>query len=472
MKWKLRTQLTLGFICIVLLTVAFIFMRTNRCIGRQYEAHLQQQQEEYADTIALGLSQQYSPLTSSWNVEFIHGYGMAALSQGYIVKVYDLNGQTVWDAQNHDMTQCRKLMEAMAERMQKVHSQEEGGYMEAHYNLMSDGVKVGTASVGYYGPYSMSEGDFRFLDALNKMLVSMALIAVLAAGTAGYLLARHITNPIIRVTETTREIAAGNYETRVQGKASSRELAELTAAVNDLAGTLGDQEMLRRRLVTDVAHEMRTPIANVSTHLELMAEGIWEPTRERLNACCQELSRIAGLLGDLSRLQQMESEQLVLHREPVEFKALLEDIQELFAGALQEKHIDCRLEGGPLTAEADRDRISQVLQNLMSNAVKYTPEGGSIRWTLAREEDSARISITDSGIGIDKKDLPYLFERFYRADPSRHRKTGGTGVGLTIAQAIVRAHGGRITVESTPGKGSTFTVTIPLAVPGAKNIRN
>ena len=165
MKWKLRTQLTLGFICIVLLTVAFIFMRTNRCIGRQYEAHLQQQQEEYADTIALGLSQQYSPLTSSWNVEFIHGYGMAALSQGYIVKVYDLNGQTVWDAQNHDMTQCRKLMEAMAERMQKVHSQEEGGYMEAHYNLMSDGVKVGTASVGYYGPYSMSEGDFRFLDA-------------------------------------------------------------------------------------------------------------------------------------------------------------------------------------------------------------------------------------------------------------------------------------------------------------------
>ena len=109
-------------------------------------------------------------------MEFIHGYGMAALSQGYIVKVYDLNGQTVWDAQNHDMTQCRKLMEAMAERMQKVHSQEEGGYMEAHYNLMSDGVKVGTASVGYYGPYSMSEGDFRFLDALNKMLVSMALI--------------------------------------------------------------------------------------------------------------------------------------------------------------------------------------------------------------------------------------------------------------------------------------------------------
>ena len=108
----------------------------------------------------------------------------------------------------------------------------------------------------------------------------------------------------------------------------------------------------------------------------------------------------------------------------------------------------------------------------MSNAVKYTPEGGSIRWTLAREEDSARISITDSGIGIDKKDLPYLFERFYRADPSRHRKTGGTGVGLTIAQAIVRAHGGRITVESTPGKGSTFTVTIPLVVPGAKNIRN
>ncbi len=465
-QWKLRTQLSAGFLLIALATVAAVSLLANLLIARQFSAYVSAQQKSFADRIAAGLSYPYDAASGRWNAEYIHGVGMYAMADGYFIRVYGADGALVWDAESHDMAACSAIRTEMQAEMARLGRTGEGGFLTAEYPLAQDGQAVGRAEISYYSPYYYNENAFRFVDALNRILLWVGLAALAGAAVAGWFFARRIGRPVSCTAEAARQISAGNYAVRVGAAGPAWELAELSAAVDQMAAILEQQERLRRRLTTDVAHELRTPLATVSAHLEAMEEGVWEPTPERLGGCREEIVRLTGLVSDLQRLSQTEAESLRLEKEPVALAALARSVCGGFAAQLREAGLACRVEGQAATVQADPGRLRQVMTNLVSNAVKYSEPGGEVVVRVGETADTAFFSVTDTGIGIPPEDQTWIFERFYRTDASRSRKTGGTGVGLTISRAIVRAHGGEIAVRSEPGRGSCFTVTLPRETKG------
>ena len=290
-------------------------------------------------------------------------------------------------------------------------------------------------------------------------LAVVGIISIVFAAIAGIILAGKISVPVKAATRAAKDIAQGNYNNRINTDICTMELSEL--AVNHMAESLDNQEMLRRRLTSDVAHELRTPVANVSSNIEAIIEGALEPTNERLSSCYNELERITGIITELEKLRQIEGENMILHIGHVDIYELAKEVKLIFENEMSKKNIRCDIIGEHIDVCVDKDKMSQVLNNLISNAVKYTDNYGNIQITVIQENENVVITVKDNGCGIDDNDIPYIFERFYRTDKSRNRSTGGAVIGLTITRAIVQLHGGTIHVESKRGVGSLFKVTIP-----------
>lgn len=456
MKRSLSAQFSIGFALIIIVTVALISMVSNVLITREFESYMEKQQEEYSQELADGISLQYG--AGSWNIDYIHGMGMYALNDGYIIKVVDADGETVWDAENHDMEQCHQIMMDIEERMQALNGKN-GQFVTHEYALESSGNLVGYAQIKYYTPYYYNENAFGFVDALNLILLFMGLIAVVGAICVAFLFSRSIAKPIVQVTKIADEIAQGNYSVRAENDTGVRELKELSGSINRMAEKIDRQENIRRQLTSDVAHELRTPIANISAQLEVILEGVFEPSEERLQGIYDEISRLSLLVSDLEKLQQIEGTSLDKSR--FDLLETAENIASIFDAETAKKSIVCTVSGEHTVISADKPKIQQVLTNLISNAIKYSYEGGAVEIAVKDGGGCAVVSVKDNGIGIPEKDKELIFERFYRTDKSRNRKTGGAGIGLTIVAAIVNAHGGKIQVESEEGNGSVFTVTLP-----------
>lgn len=292
-------------------------------------------------------------------------------------------------------------------------------------------------------------------------LAVVGIISIVFAAIAGIILAGKISVPVKAATRAAKDIARGNYNNRINTDICTMELSELGNAVNHMAESLDNQEMLRRRLTSDVAHELRTPVANVSSNIEAIIEGVLEPTNERLSSCYNELERITGIITELEKLRQIEGENMILHIGHVDIYELAKEVKLIFENEMSKKNIRCDIIGEHIDVCVDKDKMSQVLNNLISNAVKYTDNYGNIQITVIQENENVVITVEDNGCGIDDNDIQYIFERFYRIDKSRNRSTGGAGIGLTITRAIVQLHGGTIHVESKKGVGSLFKVTIP-----------
>jgi signal transduction histidine kinase len=295
---------------------------------------------------------------------------------------------------------------------------------------------------------------------------AVAAFSVIFSVAMSFILARRISLPIVKTVAVTEQIAAGNYDIRFESTTKTTELCDLVEAVNHLADTLSQQEALRKRLTADVAHELRTPLTTLGTHLEAMTEGVWEPTPERLTGCHEEILRLGKMVSDLERLERVEADNLQLDKTETDLLALARSITDNFAGELSKKNLQLDMKGEAAVVPIDKDRITGVIGNLVSNAVKYTPEGGRIAVTVENAPDAGILSVEDTGIGISENDLPHIFERFYRADKSRTRSsgcgsTGGAGIGLAIAKSVTTAHGGEITVQSDPGRGSRFVIRLP-----------
>jgi signal transduction histidine kinase len=223
---------------------------------------------------------------------------------------------------------------------------------------------------------------------------------------------------------------------------------------------LEKQEALRRRLTADVAHELRTPLTSISTHIEAMLSGIFEPTPERLRGCYDETVRLGKLVSDLEMLAKSESD-MRPEKTEVNLLELARETALTWQAEAEKKHITLAVEGGDATVRADKNRMVQVVTNLLSNAIKYTPENGRVKISISDSGKYGVMTVLDNGIGIPAEDLPYIFERFYRVDKSRTRASGSSGIGLAIVKSIVTAHGGKIKVHSEAGNGSEFIVELP-----------
>lgn len=462
MKQKISTQLAAGFAFIVLITVAVISITANGLISHQFEQYVAQQRKMSSEQLAQSLSFQYHAEDGTWNVDYIHGLGMYALKDGYLIRLSDAEGQVIWDAENHDMTLCHQIMQDIRTQMSQRRPDLDGNFTTYRYDLKQNDEVIGYLDVSYYSPYYLNESDFRFLDSLNRILLVVGICAAAAAAAAGVVLAKSLSVPLLKVTEITRKISDGDYGARLENEnGQTQEIAALSGAVNHMAERLERQETLRRRLTSDVAHELRTPVANVSLNLEMMLDEVWEPTKDRLQSCYEELGRISGIISDLEKLRQMEAENMNLELEPVNLLELAQAVETAFEPDLKKKKLTCEVSGEAAAVMGDQRRLHQVIFNLVSNAVKYSTEGGSIQIRVKQEKHKAVLIVEDQGIGMAEEELPLIFERFYRTDLSRSRKTGGAGIGLAIVKAIVQAHQGTVTVTSKVGCGSRFTVTLP-----------
>lgn len=461
MKFSLKAKLSMSIVLVVLLTVALISILSNYLIQNQFKGYISSQQKKAAEQIVESIGVQYDTTTGTWNTDFIHTIGMYALYDGYIVKVSDQAGNTVWDAETCDMNLCTEVMDDISHRMMMEYPTMNGEFTTKVFPAVNRGEEIGSVTISYFGPFFLSEEDFLFLDALNKILLGIGAFSLFIAVITGIFLARHLSRPILKTVEATQNIANGKYSTRIQEKTGTIEVDQLVSSINHLAGSLEKQEVLRKKMTADVAHELRTPLTTLQTHLEAMLEGVWDPTRERLLSCYDEMNRLGNLVSDLENLARVESGNLNLQKTEIDLLKLTEKALGNFEKELNDRNLNVTVEGSCSAVSADSDRISQVFINLISNAVKYTPDGGEIRIILSDRSDDVIANIRDNGIGIPEEELPYIFERFYRADKSRNRDTGGSGIGLAIVRSIVEAHGGTVEADSRLNQGSNFMITLP-----------
>ncbi|MBU4541599.1 MAG: cell wall metabolism sensor histidine kinase WalK [Firmicutes bacterium] len=461
MKHSLRTKFSLTFALVLLLTIGLISLLSNFFIEKQFTNYLAVQQDKRTLEIADNLSQQYDSVAKTWDADFVHTIGMYALNDGYLISVMDAEGQIIWDAQTCDMSLCEQVTDEINQRMTMLHPDREGEFTEKSLSLIKNNEIIGTVQISYYGPYFLNEDDFQFLKSLNTILIGIGLFSLFFSFILGTFLAKRLSSPILKTINVAKEISDGDYAVRIKESSKTRELDELIVAINLLADSLGKQEALRKQLTADVAHELRTPLTSVGTHIEAMIEGVWEPTTERLQSCYDEILRIGKIIQDLESLAKVESENVKLQKSKINIIEAIEKALNSLAAEIKKKNLDVVTTGMGSDVEADLNRITQVLINLISNAVKYTPEGGMIEVNLSESDADLKIQVKDNGVGIGEEDLPFIFERFYRADKSRNRMTGGTGIGLAIVKSIVGAHGGTVDVESRLNEGSCFTITLP-----------
>lgn len=328
--------------------------------------------------------------------------------------------------------------------------------------IFSRGVPVGSMYIDpVTGP---SEADTAFLTAVNRSVLIGALIAGLAAVLVTLALSARILRPVERLTVAAQRMEKGDLAVRVPVD-SEDEIGQLAHAFNVMAGSLAYQEQLRRNMVGDVAHELRTPLTNLRGYLEAARDGLVTPDGALVDNLYEETMLLNRLVIDLQDLAQAEAGQLTLVRQPAALQGIVEQAVSILRPQTDAKGITLTVELPAALAlvEVDRTRVGQVLRNLLNNAAAHTPRGGEIVVSAASASQEVAVSVRDTGTGIAPEHLPYVFDRFYRADKSRARQTGGAGLGLAIVKQLVVAHGGSIRVESVPGQGSTFTFTLPIA---------
>ena len=302
-----------------------------------------------------------------------------------------------------------------------------------------------------------------FQNAWNRSAILSVIAGAGAAGGVSYISSKRITQPVKQMKSITQKFAAGDLTQRVP-ESDIPELNQLSSSFNSMASSIGDVEQRRRELISDLTHELRTPLTVVRGYLEELADGRIDGTPELYLRLIKETRRLERLIHDLQELSKAEAGYLSIAPQPINLYPLLTSLVERFADQLLEEgpslELDCP-QDLPLVS-CDRDRTEQILVNLLGNAIRYT-ETGSIVVQAAKVNRWVWISVIDTGVGIAETDLPFVFERFWRADPSRSSHSGGTGIGLAIARRLVELQHGRIEVESELGKGSTFRFCLPVA---------
>jgi two-component system sensor histidine kinase BaeS len=310
---------------------------------------------------------------------------------------------------------------------------------------------------------NIDQAQLEFINNLGQTLWIAGLLGVAVALLMGGLFTWQIISPLSKVTAAARRIARGdlNQKVDVHGPA---ELTELGESFNIMAGNLKHDRALRQNMVADIAHELRTPLSILQANIEAMQDGVLETNTENLTSLHQETLLLSRLIEDLRTLSLAESGQLKYHFNTLDLNKLASRLIEAMQTQYGSKNIHLTLDSPeelPLI-QADPDRLEQVVRNLLNNAFHYTPEGGNVTVKLVSDNDGITASVKDNGAGIPPESLPHIFERFYRVDQSRNRRTGGSGLGLAIVKQLVEAHGGRVWVTSQVGQGSTFYFRLPL----------
>ena len=337
--------------------------------------------------------------------------------------------------------------------------------LEGAFNrYLSGGATTGMGPGSGIGRQMMlGHAERTFLSAVDSGIAVSALVAVALAALSAWLLARYLVRPLRNLTAASRALAGGDLAHRVEEEGPA-EVAGLASAFNDMAGSLATSEELRQRMVSDVAHELRNPIAALRAQIEGIADGVLPADERRVASLVEDVGTLSRLVDDLQELSVAEAGRL-------RYEPALFDLGALVAGEVARAGavaapgvvVEIDPQSDPVQVTGDEFRIAQVVRNLLSNAVRHTL-AGSVTAEVAQVDGSrVRVTVRDTGVGIAEEDLSRIWERFYRVDTARAQETGGTGLGLAISRRIIADHGGLVFARSVPGQGSEIGFELPLA---------
>ncbi len=337
--------------------------------------------------------------------------------------------------------------------------------------LKLDGRPIGTLINLRPAELALDAQGEAFLRQVRTSLIWAGALAALLSLALGVLVSRLLTAPLARLTRAAQAIAGGDLGQRVVVEGND-EIGALSRAFNEMSASLAAAETARKNMLADISHELRTPLTVIQGDLQAILDGVYPLEMAQIAGLYDETRLLTRLVEDLHDLALADAGQLRLERQPVDLAALAGAAVAQFGPVAESAGVKLELiaEAAP-TITGDADRLAQVLRNLLSNALRHTPAGGQVTVRVARAGDEARIEVADTGTGIAAEDLPHVFDRFYRGSQEGGRRGKGAGLGLAIAQKLVAAHGGEITVASTPGQGTTFTVTLPMVGEALAQVR-
>jgi signal transduction histidine kinase len=451
---SLQFRLLVAFLLVILVAIGTVSVFVLQNTGSELEQFDIRAEQNQADRTGFLLSQYYYINNSSWDgvQTIVEQIGTA---EGQHIVVTDTSGIIVANS--------------------------EGNSLGKKFNTTAPGTPLFLPSTPFMGGRPPSSQDSigtlyinpenirpalskGLAETINRFLLWGGLLAIAIALILTLVLSRRISAPIRVLTSTARKLGKGDFSQRVPSKGKG-EIAELSQAFNSMADDIERNEKLRQNLVADTAHELRTPLSNLRGYLEAIKDDVIKPDATTINSLYEEATLLTRLVDDLQELALAEASELKLVLQADDISEVIKQAVVSSQSQSNDKGISLNMELPdklPL-CEIDSQRIAQVLHNLISNAITHTPRDGTITVSAKEAGQYAEVAVADTGEGIPADELENIFERFYRVDRSRSRRTGGSGLGLTIAKRLVEAHGGKINVQSEPGKGSRFTFTVPIS---------
>ena len=444
-------RLAVAFALVALLAVGVLGAVTWIETRDQVSVLVKARNDATARDVAAALGDAYSA-AGSWQKADVHSARMLAATSGATLEVRDASGATVTGTGGFGpgfggMMGMAGLGAAQTGRL--------GSAREVP--VLAGGRRVGTAVLRF--PLATPAAEQQVRSALGRTVLWGGVLAAALAAVIGLFVARRIALPLRGLTRAARSVAAGDRAARAGGAGEPAELGELARAFDRMAETIEREDALRRAFASDVAHELRTPLAIAQGELEELVDGIQEPTPERLRSLHEEMLRLARIVEDVETLAAAEAAQFRLEREAVDLADVARNVVASMGAQAQASRLELTTQLQSATVDADRARLEQVARNLLSNAVKFTPPGGSVAVSVDSQDGTARLVVEDTGPGIAQDELPHLFERFWRGRSAAG--SAGSGVGLAVVSELVRAHGGQVNANTRPGGGARFTVTLP-----------
>ena len=453
MRHSIRERLSIIIIFCSVVAVLLSALIVNVTITNTFNKYMDDTQSK-RNTRLVEYFQQIYKRDGNWNStsgeEMIH----EAYMSNYCLTLLDENGKIVWEMNPNDIKYKNHIMLNGTE--------EKGVYTSNAFDINVNGKIVGNIIVGQYAPVLLSKEDISFKTEINKGIVFSGLLTLAIVSIISLILSKQFSKPIKEVSNTSVNLSKGNYDSKSNIKSNIKEIRNLTDSINSLGEKLNSQDLLRKRLISDISHEIRTPLNVLQNNLEAMIDGIIPVTQDKLNNLNDEVIRFGKLLNNLDALKQIESDEISINLGLVDIDKLLFAVINDFSIEATEKNIKLIMnkeENKKFIVLGDYDKLKQVFINIISNGIKFTDNNGSIWIYITSDINSVIIQIKDSGIGIKKEELPFIFERMYRTDKSRN-KIEGTGIGLTLVKRILTLHDATIDVDSKENKGTTFTVCI------------
>ncbi|HQG03203.1 MAG TPA: HAMP domain-containing sensor histidine kinase [Thermoleophilia bacterium] len=469
MSRSLRLRLTLTHTAVAALAIIVVAVIVHVADERRFERYLADVQERRNTAVVQALEDTYRE-GIGWGASAVFAVSQAARASNVNLAVYSPQGElefTVQGIHGPSVMSGQMMGGGMGSgggRASPAPGVSASPHGAAAYDVKSYPVVVGgttVARVDVYAPHGARvAAEEAYEGSLTRNLVIAAAVAAGLALVISVLVSRRVTGPLEELTEAAGDVAGGNLDVRVAPRGQD-EVATLSAAFNSMADALARDEQWRRDMTVDLAYELRTPLATIQSRVKALEDGVMPATPENLRLIGDEVERLDRLLAALRNLNELESEDLDVQFDPLDLAEVVSSAVTDIETEAARRDVTLVPEIVPVTVRGDRDRLLQVVSNLLDNALKSAPTHGTITVSLSREESSAVLSVADTGPGIDPVDLPFVCDRFYRSRSARG--TQGAGLGLAIVKGLVEAHGGAVEAGNRPQGGAVFTVRLPLA---------